>query len=114
MTSSNGRNISDMSMMDMFRMEAENHCNQLSEDLLALEKDPTASELLESLMRASHSMKGAALVVELHSAVQLAHAMEDVFVAAQNEKILLNQEGIDLLLEGVDMLNSISLAADDD
>ncbi|MBW2471410.1 MAG: hybrid sensor histidine kinase/response regulator, partial [Deltaproteobacteria bacterium] len=94
--------------------EAENHCNQLSEDLLALEKDPTASELLESLMRASHSIKGAARVVELHSAVQLAHAMEDVFVAAQNEKILLSQEGIDLLLEGVDMLNSISLVADDD
>lgn len=114
MTSSNGRNIDDMSMMDLFRMEAENQCNQLSEDLLALEKNPTASGLLESLMRASHSMKGAARVVELHSAVQLAHAMEDVFVAAQNEKILLNQEGIDLLLEGVDLLNSISLAADDD
>ena len=36
-------NLGDMSMMDLFRMEAENQCNQLAEDLLALEKDPTAS-----------------------------------------------------------------------
>ena len=105
--------LGDMSMMDLFRLEAENQCNKLSEDLLALEKDPTAQDLLESLMRASHSIKGAARVVELHPAVQVAHAMEDVFVAAQENKITLDQNGIDLLLNGVDLLSSISQASDD-
>ena len=114
MTDLNGGNLSDMSMMDLFRMEAENQCNQLSEDLLALEQDPTASDLLESLMRASHSVKGAARVVELHQAVQIAHAMEDVFVAAQEDKISLDQNGIDLLLKGIDMLSTISQVADDE
>ena len=33
MMSSNGGDLSDMSMMDLFRMEAENQCEQLSEDL---------------------------------------------------------------------------------
>jgi two-component system sensor histidine kinase and response regulator WspE len=114
MTDEKGGNLGDMSMMDLFRMEAENQCNQLSEDLLALEQDPTASDLLESLMRASHSVKGAARVVELHPAVQIAHAMEDVFVAAQEDKISLDQDGIDLLLQGVDMLSTISRVADDE
>ena len=114
MTDENGGNLGDMSMMDLFRMEAENQCNQLSEDLLALEQDPTASDLLESLMRASHSVKGAARVVELHPAVQIAHAMEDVFVAAQEDKISLDQDGIDILLQGVDMLSTISQVADDE
>ncbi len=114
MTDENGGNLGDMSMMDLFRMEAENQCNQLSEDLLALEQDPTASGLLESLMRASHSVKGAARVVELHPAVQIAHAMEDVFVAAQEDKISLDQDGIDILLQGVDMLSTISQVADDE
>ena len=108
MTNGSEENFNDMSMMDLFRLEAENQCNQLSEDLLALEQDPTASDLLESLMRASHSVKGAARVVGLHPAVQVAHAMEDVFVAAQENKITLKQEGIDMLLNGVDMLSSIS------
>ena len=114
MTDKNGGNLGDMSMMDLFRMEAENQCNQLSEDLLALEQDPTASDLLESLMRASHSFKGASRVVELHPAVQIAHAMEDVFVAAQEDKIYLDQVGIDILLQGVDMLSTISRVADDE
>jgi two-component system sensor histidine kinase and response regulator WspE len=114
MTDKNGGNLGDMSLMDLFRMEAENQCNQLSEDLLALEKDPTAAELLESLMRASHSVKGAARVVELHQAVQIAHAMEDVFVAAQENKISLDQDAIDLLLKGIDMLSTISKVTDDE
>jgi two-component system sensor histidine kinase and response regulator WspE len=114
MTYGNGPDLSDMSMMDLFRMEAENQCHQLSEDLLALELSPTASDLLESLMRASHSLKGAARVVELHPAVQVAHAMEDVFVAAQDSKIILDQEGIDLLLKGLDWFNSISHLSDAD
>jgi two-component system sensor histidine kinase and response regulator WspE len=114
MTSSSGIDFSDMSMMDLFRMEAESQCNQISEDLIALEQDPSATYLLESLMRASHSVKGAARVVELHPAVQIAHAMEDVFVAAQENKLSLAQDGVDLLLRGVDLLNSISQVSDDE
>jgi two-component system sensor histidine kinase and response regulator WspE len=114
MTDENGENLGDMSMMDLFRMEAENQCNQLSKNLLALEQNPTASGLLESLMRASHSVKGAARIVGLHPAVQIAHSMEDVFVAAQEDKISLDQDGIDILLQGVDMLSTISQLADDE
>jgi two-component system, chemotaxis family, sensor histidine kinase and response regulator WspE len=114
MTSDHGGNLGNLSMMDLFRLEAENQCNQLSEDLLALELNPTASELLESLMRASHSIKGAARIVKLHPAVQVAHGMEDVFVAAQDGKIILDQDEIDLLLQGVDLLNTLSLVADNE
>ena len=113
MTYDNDAGRGDMSMMELFRQEVENQCNQLSVDLLALEQDPTASYLLESLMRASHSVKGAARVVELDPAIQLAHAMEDVFVAVQDGKITLDQFGIDLLLKSVDMLNSISRQSDE-
>jgi two-component system sensor histidine kinase and response regulator WspE len=101
-----------MSMMDLFRLEAENQCSQLTEDLLALEQNPAASDLLESLMRASHSVKGAARVVELDPAVQIAHAMEDVFIAVQDGRITLDHDGIDLLLKSVDMLSTISQQSD--
>ncbi|UCE94770.1 MAG: Hpt domain-containing protein, partial [Flavobacteriaceae bacterium] len=114
MTNGNGFDLGDMSMMDLFRMETENQCNQLSEDLISLEQNPGASDLLESLMRATHSVKGAARVVELHPVVQIAHAMEDIFVAVQENKITLDQDGIDLLLKGVDMLSTISKISDEE
>ncbi|MDX1776082.1 MAG: Hpt domain-containing protein, partial [Desulfobulbales bacterium] len=100
--------LSDMSMLDLFRMEAENHCTSLTEDIIALENDPTSHELLESMMRASHSMKGAAKIVELNGAVKLAHAMEDVFIAAQNERIIINRDISDCLLKSVDLLTVIA------
>jgi len=114
MISTNDFDLGDMSMMDLFRMEAETQCNQISEDLIALEQDPATADILESLMRASHSIKGAARVVELHPAVQVAHAMEDVFVATQENKITLDRDAIDLLLIGVDLLNNIAQVSDDD
>jgi len=35
-------------------------------------------------MRAAHSLKGAARIVDLADGVRVAHAMEDCFVAAQH------------------------------
>ena len=111
---STGIALKDMSMMELFRMEAENHCATLSDDLLNLEQDPGNSKILESLMRAAHSIKGAARVVDLNAAVQLAHAMEDVFVSAQNGAVLLNTDCIDILLNGLDMLSTIASLSEDE
>ena len=56
-------------------------------------------------MRAAHSLKGAARIVGLDAAVRVAHAMEDCFVAAQKGKIVLQPEHVDILLQGVDLLD---------
>ena len=45
--------------------------------LLALEQQPQAAEHLEACMRAGHSLKGAARIVGLETAVKVAHVMED-------------------------------------
>ena len=41
-------------------------------------------EMIHALMRAAHSLKGAARIIGLDSAVRLAHAMEDMLTAAQS------------------------------
>ncbi|HUS23952.1 MAG TPA: hybrid sensor histidine kinase/response regulator [Candidatus Binatia bacterium] len=94
--------------MDLFRIEAENQSQVLTQSLLALEREPTAAAQLESCMRAAHSLKGAARIIGLQVGVTLAHALEDCFVAAQKKQILLGQGAIDLLLKGVDLLGRIA------
>lgn len=101
----------DESMLELFRTEIETHTAALTEGLLALEENPSASEHLEALMRAAHSIKGGARVVELDPVVQLAHVMEDCFVAAQKKQLTLTSDHIDLLLQGVDLLGQIADAA---
>ncbi len=104
---SNG-NYSDMSMFDLFRMEAEGQLAALGQGLLVLEKDPANEHELEALMRASHSLKGAARMVGVEPVVQVAHVMEDVFVAAQHRKIILDSPAIDVLLRATDLIESIA------
>ncbi|MBI5685472.1 MAG: hybrid sensor histidine kinase/response regulator [Verrucomicrobia bacterium] len=101
-------NLSDFSMFELFRQEAENQTAILTQGLLALENNPTAAAQLEALMRAAHSLKGAARIVGLDAAVRLAHAMEDCFVAAQKKKVVLGSNATDLLLHGVDLLATIA------
>jgi len=96
------------SMLDLFRLEVEAQANILNQGLLALESQPKSPKVLESLMRAAHSVKGAARIVAVDAAVNLAHVMEDCFVAAQNQTILLGADQIDILLHGVDLLLNIS------
>ena len=99
-----GQDLSAMSMLDLFRMEAENHCATLSDNLLLLENNPDDTDALAALMRAAHSLKGAARIVDLTALVGLTHAMEDIFVAAQEGRLRLDADGIDLLFTGVDLL----------
>ena len=100
--------LSDLSLLELFRVESETQTASLINGLLELERGAATPENLESLMRAAHSLKGAARIVNLPSAVRVAHALEDYFVAAQHGKVTLGQPQIDLLLRGVDLLVQIS------
>lgn len=105
--------LSSMSMMDLFRQEAESHCGVLSANLLELEKNTYDKKLLENLMRAAHSIKGAARIMGLESIVGLAHSMEEVFVAAQEGRIVLDRDHIDKLFNGIDLFAAIGGQPDD-
>ncbi|NJK66301.1 MAG: hybrid sensor histidine kinase/response regulator [Microcoleus sp. CSU_2_2] len=101
--------MSNFSMMDLFRMEADTQVAVLNENILVLENNPNSPAELESLMRAAHSLKGAARIVGIDAAVQIAHVMEDCFVAAQSGAIALDSpDKIDVMLRAIDLLGRIS------
>jgi two-component system, chemotaxis family, sensor histidine kinase and response regulator WspE len=98
----------DLSMLDLFRLEAEGQGQALVSGLLGLEQDRGAAEHLDACMRAAHSLKGAARIVGLDAGVEIAHALEDCFVAAQAGTIVLGHAQIDRLLEGVELLMRVA------
>jgi two-component system sensor histidine kinase and response regulator WspE len=102
--------LSSFSMRELFLAESETQCRILSDCLVALEIRPGDPLLLESLMRAAHSLKGAARIIDLDPAVRVAHAMEDAFVAAQKGEVVLGSSAIDRLLRGVDLLSRLASA----
>jgi chemotaxis protein histidine kinase CheA len=103
--------LEDASLIDLFRSEVETHSELLGAALLALERSPSDTSRIDEMMRAAHSIKGAARVVGVDPAVRVAHVMEDCFVAVQKGAIGFSQRDVDVLLRGVDLLGKISATA---
>lgn len=108
MNQSKPEDVGHLPMLELFRVEAENQTAILTSGLLELERGAAAPQQLEMLMRAAHSLKGAARIVNLQTAVRVAHAMEDCFALAQQGKLELHQRETDLLFRGIDLLGQIS------
>ena len=97
----------DSEMFSLFLIELQNSLQIIGNNLLEIEDTPEDSNLLEAMMRAAHSIKGAARMIGIEAVVKLSHSMEDVFVAAQNNKINLAKDSIDHLFVCVDILKKL-------
>jgi two-component system sensor histidine kinase and response regulator WspE len=104
----NHGSLGDFSLLDLFRLEAQGQARALTDGLLLIETGAGSAATVESLMRAAHSIKGAAAIVGLDVVVQLAHGMEDAFVDAQNGKLQLTPARVDVLLGAVDLIMQVA------
>ena len=68
---------SDGAMLELFRAEVEHCTKALSDGVLLLDTRGAAAAPWEALMRAAHSLKGAARIVKLPEVAQLAHVLEE-------------------------------------
>ncbi|MFM7205521.1 MAG: hybrid sensor histidine kinase/response regulator [Planctomycetaceae bacterium] len=100
--------LSGFSMLELFRLEVESQAAVLSAGVLAIEELDRSPETVEAMMRAAHSLKGAARIVGLDPAVRVAHALEDVFVAAGRGGFRVLPQHADRILAGIDFLTAIA------
>jgi two-component system sensor histidine kinase and response regulator WspE len=100
--------MNDFALLDLFREEVDTHTGVLTAGLIALEAEPAGPGRIEPLMRAAHSLKGAARVLGLDAAVGIAHAMEDGLVAAKEGRLALTPARVDVLLKGVDWIVALA------
>jgi two-component system, chemotaxis family, sensor histidine kinase and response regulator WspE len=106
--------MADSFLLDLFREEVRAHSQVLNEGLVALERTSPDAKQIEPLMRAAHSIKGAARVVAVEPAVRVAHVLEDCLVKVQKGELKLSSAAIDVLLRGVDTLTQIAVVAGPD
>ena len=100
----------------MFAEEAEGRLATLSELLLELERNGADQELLSSVFREAHTLKGAAAVVGLADVLRVAHAMEEILEGLRRGDASATPELVDALLGAVDGMREMVpavLAGDD-
>jgi len=94
-------------LQEIFVQEANEHIDLLNRNLLLAEKNPNDPEIIYSLMRSAHSVKGSANIAKFTHIGGLAHVMEDVMVAIRDHNLAMTPAIIDLLLASVDRLSAM-------
>jgi chemotaxis protein histidine kinase CheA len=89
-----------------FKIEAEEILENMTKDLLSLEKEPDNFDLINTLFRYAHTLKGAASVFNLRVTSSLFHLMEDMLSINRKTKTI-HSDDITLLLEAVSISENI-------
>ena len=104
----------DMSQfLDSFFEEAGEHIENMEAALLQLESTPDDSELLNTVFRAAHSIKGASSTFGVHAVGEFTHVLESLLDRMRDGEIQVTSESTELLLVSVDVLSGLLAAARD-
>jgi two-component system, chemotaxis family, sensor kinase CheA len=98
-------------LIQSFREETEECLAQMEQSLLALEAQPENDELISSLFRSAHTIKGNSSLLEFNSLAHAVHVVEDLLDLVRTHAMSLQQEVIDMLLQSVDTIRQIAARA---
>jgi len=98
---------SDDEILQDFLVEAEEILEGLNEQLVELETKPEDSDLLNSIFRGFHTIKGGAGFLSLDAMVGLCHKCEDLFNLLRQGDKEVDAEMMDTFLKVLDILNSM-------
>ena len=96
-----GLELDDEILQD-FLVEAGEIVEKLSEELVELEKSPADIELLNSIFRGFHTIKGGAGFLKIDPVVSVCHRAEDVFSLCRQGKLQVDAEIMDTVFRVVD------------
>jgi two-component system, chemotaxis family, sensor kinase CheA len=100
-------------LLQSFRVETEECLAQMEQLLLALETHPDDPELISSLFRAAHTIKGNASLLEFSALARFLHSLEDLLDLCRSHAVLLSHNVINILLQAVDALRQMATRAAD-
>lgn len=90
-----------------FFEEASEHLQNMEASLLQLETQGSDQELLNTIFRAAHSIKGASATFGIDSVAKFTHVLENLLDRMREGTILPNGELCELLLKSTDVLSGL-------
>ncbi|OYP39135.1 chemotaxis protein CheA [Rhodopirellula sp. MGV] len=99
--------------LESFFDEACEHIENMEAALLQLESTPDDTELLNTIFRAAHSIKGASSTFGVHGVGQFTHVLESLLDRMREGEIQVTSDTTEVLLASVDVLSGLLSAARD-
>ncbi|MCX7951685.1 MAG: chemotaxis protein CheA [Clostridiales bacterium] len=98
----------DMSQyLDVFLEESSENLQTLNENILELEKNPEDKDIINSIFRVAHTLKGMAGSMGFTDVAELTHKMENVLDKFRNDELKVDSNIITILFKCLDTLESM-------
>ncbi|MBP9491689.1 MAG: chemotaxis protein CheW [Sulfurospirillum sp.] len=94
-------------ILEDFLVEAFELIEQLDQNLVELEARPEDLELLNSIFRVAHTIKGSSSFLNFDVLTHLTHHMEDVLNKARHGELKLTHHVMDVVLESIDLMKAL-------
>ena len=94
-------------LLEQFLSEARDFLQSIGEDLMRLEQAPQDKELLVSLFRSVHTLKGNSGLFDFPEMTRVLHAGEDLMDAVRNGRLAFTQALADELLDAMDFVGML-------
>lgn len=94
-------------ILEDFLVEAFELIEQIDHDLIELEANPEDLELLNSIFRVAHTVKGSSSFLNFDVLTKLTHKMEDVLNKARHGELKITPDIMDVVLESVDKMKTL-------
>jgi two-component system, chemotaxis family, sensor kinase CheA len=94
----------DRDLLQQFVHESLEHLANIEQGLLDLEQSPDSKPTLNSIFRSFHTLKGGSGFLNLAPFHHLAHELETLLDLGRNQRMPIDKEFVDLILEGKDVL----------
>ncbi len=91
-------------VMNIFQTEAEDITERLFSSLFTLESDTSNAELIASIYRDLHSLKGAVRMIGFNNIQTIIHKMEDIFDAVKDKKLVLDKDIVVLISRSLEIV----------
>jgi len=97
----------DPELLTNFLDESEESLAALDSLFVELEHDPHNKDIIGSIFRVAHSIKGLAAFLSLNHIKNLTHELETVLANIRDDKLCINTQTIDCLLTGFDEVSNM-------
>lgn len=102
----------DPELVATFRAEVDDRLASLCEGLLRLENAASPKQLVASLFRDAHTVKGSARMLGLDSVVEVAHLAEDLLGGLRDGRMPARKDLVDVLLVAAEGISRAMPGAD--
>ncbi len=94
-------------LLNEFLEEVNESLTRLDQEFVVLEQNPEDQEMLGSIFRVMHTIKGTSGFLGFERLQKVAHAAENVMDELRGKKLVANPDIISLILEGVDAIKEL-------